>query len=102
MLGVPGLVNAYRAGNVSLANSIGTFDVNRSGDVFAQCNTNSQVLVVKRAGKYHYIHALNELTADGDLIIRTTEYDIRDDGTVYFLGLTVNDEYVLYQARPIR
>jgi len=24
MLGVPGLVNAYRAGNVSLANSIGT------------------------------------------------------------------------------
>ena len=24
MLGVPGLINAYRAGNVSLANSIGT------------------------------------------------------------------------------
>ncbi len=84
-----------------LANSIGTFDVNRSNDVFVQCNTNTQVLVVKRGNRTHYIHALNEPTAEGDLIVRTTEYDIRDDGTVYFLGLTANDEYVLYQATPV-
>jgi hypothetical protein len=84
-----------------LANSIGTFEVNRSGDVFVQCNTNSQVLVVKRGNRTHYIHALNDLTPDGDLIVRTTEYDLRDDGTVYFFGLTAADEYVLYMARPM-
>lgn len=84
-----------------LANSIGTFDVNRSGDVFAQCNTNTQVLTVKRGARTYYVHALNEPTADGSYIVRTTEYDIRDDGTVYFLGLTTNDEYVLYQASPL-
>jgi hypothetical protein len=83
------------------ANSIGTYDVNRRGDIVAQCNTNYQVLVVKRAGKTHYLHMLNELTAEGDLLVRTSDFDIRDDGTVYFLAMTVLDEFVLYEARPV-
>lgn len=84
------------------ANSIGTYDVNRNGDVFLQCNTNTQVLVVKRKdGKTYYIHMLNELTPDGDLLIRTSDYDIRDDGTVYFLGMTVLDDYAVYMAKPV-
>jgi hypothetical protein len=67
----------------------------------AQCSTNYQVLVVKRAGKTHYLHMLNELTAEGDLLVRTSDFDIRDDGTVYFLAMTVLDEFVLYEARPV-
>lgn len=84
------------------ANSIGTYEVNRNGDIFVQCNTNTQVLVVKkRDGKMHYIHMLNELTPDGDLLLRTSDYDIRDDGTVYFLGMSVLDEYAVYMAKPV-
>ena len=83
-------------------NSIGTYEVNRNGDIFAQGNTNTQVLIVKRRdGKTHYIHMLNELTPDGDLLIRTSDYDIRDDGTVYFLGINVLDDYAVYMAKPV-
>lgn len=83
------------------ANSIGAYDVNRNGDVFAQCNTNTQVLVVKKGGKTYYVHMLSELTADGDLLARTGDFDIRDDGTLYFLGMTVLDDYAVYMAKPI-
>ncbi|MBS1828951.1 MAG: hypothetical protein JST93_26850 [Acidobacteria bacterium] len=84
------------------ANSIGVYEVNRNGDIFVQCNTNTQVLVVKkRDGKTHYIHMLNELTPEGDLLLRTSDYDIRDDGTVYFLGMSVLDEYAVYMAKPV-
>jgi hypothetical protein len=84
------------------ATSVGTYDVNRNGDVFAQCNTNTQVLVVKRRdGKTYYIHMLYELTPDGELLTRTSDYDIRDDGTVYFLGMTIFDEYAVYTAKPV-
>jgi hypothetical protein len=83
------------------ANSIGTYDVNRNGDVVVQCNTNTQVIAVKRGDRMHYIHMLTELTPDDDLLLRTSDFDIRDDGTVYFLGMTVREEYVLYQAKPI-
>lgn len=83
-------------------NSIGNYDVNRNGDILAQCNTNTQVLVVKRAnGKTYYIHMLNELTPDGDLLVRTSDFDLRDDGTVYFLGMNILDEYALYMAKPL-
>jgi uncharacterized protein with PhoU and TrkA domain len=81
------------------ANSIGTYDVNRNGDVVVQCNTNTQVIAVKRGDRMHYIHMLTELTPDNDLLLRTSDFDIRDDGTVYFLGMTVLEEYVLYQAK---
>jgi len=84
------------------ATSVGTYDVNRKGDVFAQCNTNTQVLVVKRAdGKIYYIHMLYELTPDGELLTRTSDYDIRDDGTIYFLGMSIFDEYAVYVAKPV-
>ncbi len=83
------------------ANSIGTYDVNRNGDIFAQLNTNTQVLVVKRAGKTHFVHMQNEMTPQGDLLVRTSDFDLRDDGTLYFLGMTVLDEYVLYMAKPV-
>jgi hypothetical protein len=84
------------------ANSIGIYEVNRNGDIFVQCNTNTQVLMVKqRDGRMHYIHMLNELTPDGDLLLRTSDYDIRDDGTVYFLGMSVLDEYAVYMAKPV-
>ncbi|MCS7026490.1 MAG: Ig-like domain-containing protein [Bryobacteraceae bacterium] len=83
------------------ANSIGSFDVNRHGDVVLQCNTNTQVIAIKRRGKMHYIHMLTELTPEDELLTRTSDFDIRDDGTVYFLGMTVNEEYALYQAKPL-
>ncbi|MBI3207506.1 MAG: Ig-like domain-containing protein [Candidatus Solibacter usitatus] len=85
----------------NLMNSIGNYDVNRNGDIVAQCNTNTQVLVVKRGAKTYYIQMLTELTPDGDLLIRTSDFDIRDDGTVYFLGMNVLDEYALYMAKPL-
>ncbi|MBL8230054.1 MAG: hypothetical protein JNL98_16315 [Bryobacterales bacterium] len=81
------------------ANSIGTYDVNRNGDVVVQCNTNTQVIAVKRGNRMHYIHMLTELTPDNELLIRTSDFDIRDDGTVYFLGMTVLEDYAVYQAK---
>lgn len=83
------------------AGSIGSFDVNRNGDLFAVCNTNSMVLAVRRKDKFHHVHAASEATADGDLIIRVSEVDIRDDGAVYFLAMTAEEEYALYMAKPI-
>ena len=46
---------------------------------------------------------LNQLrpTAEGDYIQRINSIDFRDDGTVYFLAGTVDDDLVLYEARPI-
>jgi hypothetical protein len=97
---VIGVTDALVTGHA--ASSIGTYDVNRKGDVVAQCNTNTQVMVVKRAdGKTYYIHMLYELTPDGELLTRTSDYDIRDDGTVYFLGMNVFDEYAVYVAKPV-
>src|SRR5262249_55947383 len=84
-------------------NSIANYDVNRNGDIVAQCSTNTNVLTLKRAnGKTYYIHMFNELTADGDLLVRTSDFDLRDDGTVYFLAMNVLDEYALYMAKPLQ
>ncbi|MBL8213715.1 MAG: hypothetical protein JNK87_23555 [Bryobacterales bacterium] len=85
-----------------LVGSVGNYDVNRKGEVVAQCNPSPQVLVVKKGNQTQYIHMLNELTPDGDLLTRTSDFDIRDDGTVYFLAMTVMDEYVLYKATPVQ
>ncbi len=40
-------------------------------------------------------------TPEGDYIPRINSLDFRDDGTVYFLAGTVDDDLVLYEARPL-
>ena len=84
-----------------VANSIGNQESNRNGDLLFQHNNGGTNLIVRRGDKMYQV--LNQLrpTAEGDYIQRINSIDFRDDGTVYFLAGTVDDDLVLYEARPI-
>ena len=49
----------------------------------------------------HQVVNLFRPTAEGDYLARINSIDFRDDGTVYFLAGTVDDDLVLYEARPL-
>jgi hypothetical protein len=57
--------------------------------------------VVRRGGRFRQVHYFFRPTPDGDFPIRINSMDFRDDGTVYFLAVTQDDEVVLYEARPL-
>lgn len=92
--------NGQVTSNVSLA------DVNRNGDVlFQQSNGGNNFLLVRPGGTrdpklFRQVINLFRPTADGDYLVRVNAIDLRDDGTVYFLAMTQDDETVLYEARP--
>ena len=52
-------------------------------------------------GKFYQVHSFFRPTPQGDFLIRINSMDLRDDGTVYFLAVTEEDEVVLYEARPL-
>lgn len=83
-------------------NNVSFLDVNRRGDSFLQHNFGgNNFLMVRRGGRWHKVLNLFRPTPDGDYLIRVNAVDFRDDGTVYFLAMTVDDETVLYEAKPI-
>ncbi len=92
--------NGQVTSNVSLA------DANRRGDVlFQQSNGGNNFLLVKPGDtndprQFRQVINLFRPTKDGDYLVRINAIDLRDDGTVYFLAMTQDDETVLYEARP--
>ena len=59
-------------------------------------------MVARRGGRFRQVHNFFQPTPVGDFLIRTNAMDFRDDGTVYFLAVTQDDEVVLYEARPLK
>jgi hypothetical protein len=90
--------------NGQVANSVTTLDANRRGDVlFQQSNGGNNFLLVRPADdptKIRQVINLFRPTAEGDYLVRVNSIDFRDDGTVYFLAMTSDDETVLYEAKP--
>ncbi len=87
--------------NGQVANNALTLDVNNFGHVLFQFNNGVTSLAVRRGDKVHQVHNFFRPTPQGDYLIRINSMDFRDDGTVYFLAVTEEDEVVLYEARPL-
>jgi hypothetical protein len=84
-----------------VVNSVSLFDVNRAGDVFFQHSAGTPFLMVRKGDRYLKVANLFRPATTGEYIIRVLGIDFRDDGTVYLLTITSDDEQVLYQGRPI-
>lgn len=91
--------------NGQVANSVAALDSNRRGDLlFQQSNGGNNFLLVRPADQPEKIRQVINLfrpTPDGDYLVRINTIDFRDDGTVYFLAMTTDDETVLYEAKPV-
>jgi hypothetical protein len=87
--------------NGQVANSIVASDANRNGDLLFQQSNNNNFLHVRRGEQIRQVINLFRPTPDGDYLVRLNAIDFRDDGTVYFLAMTYDDETVLYEAKPI-
>jgi hypothetical protein len=87
--------------NGQVANSIAALDGNLRGDLLFQFANGVNSMVVRRDGKFYQVHDFFRPTPQGDCLIRINSMDLRDDGTVYFLAVTDEDEVVLYEARPL-
>jgi flagellar hook protein FlgE len=83
------------------ANSVPAVELNAQGDLLFQYSNGVNSLVARRGGKFRQVHNFFRPTDDGDWLIRINSMDFRDDGTVYFLAVTEEDEVVLYEARPV-
>ncbi len=87
--------------NGQVANSVAALDVNGQGDLLFQFSNGVNSMVARRGGKFRQVHNFFQPTPDGDFLIRINAMDLRDDGTVYFLAVTQDDEVALYQATPL-
>jgi hypothetical protein len=83
------------------SNNVPAVEVNGQGDLLFQYANGVNSMVVRRGGRFRQVHSFFQPTADGDWLIRINSMDFRDDGTVYFLAVTAEDEVVLYEARPV-
>jgi uncharacterized protein (TIGR03437 family) len=77
-------------------------DGNARGDVVFSTTaliTGTQVLAARLAdGSTRIVAANNRPLTTGDYLTRFSDANIRDDGTVYFLGYDVNDRAIVYRA----
>lgn len=87
--------------NGQVANNIVNVTANGTGDLLFQQNNNNHFLHVRRGVQIRQVINLFRPTPEGDYLIRLNAIDFRDDGTVYFLAMTYDDETVLYEAKPI-
>jgi len=93
--------NATVMPNGQVANSIAALDVNTRGDLLFQFANVVNTMVVRRGASFYQVHDFLRPTAEGDYLIRINAMDLRDDGKVYFLAATAEDDVVLYEARPL-
>jgi len=85
-----------------VATTVVTQESNRNGDLlFQHSNGGNNFLIVRRGDKLFQVLNLFRPTREGDYLARINSIDFRDDGTVYFLAGTVDDDLVLYEARPL-
>ncbi len=59
-------------------------------------------LVLKNETGSGMVSFTNDLTKVEHLLLRYTNFDIRDDGTIYFMAIDVLDRHVFFGARPIQ
>lgn len=93
--------NSTTMPNGQVANNVPLMELNARGDLLFQFANGVTSLVVRRGNEFHQVHNFFRPTPQGDYLIRITSMDFRDDGTVYFLAVTEEDEVVLYEARPL-
>ena len=86
-----------------LNNFQNAFAVNRRGEIVYSAGANGEKLILRTAdGVYHLIYSEMTPTDDGDrLPSQTFEFDIRDDGLIYFTGFDSTDRSVVYKAERI-
>jgi hypothetical protein len=90
-----------RLPNGQFANSIAGFDVNNNGDILMNVNIPPGAgLVLKNQSGVAMVSFTNDLTKVENQLLRYTNFDMRDDGTIYFMALDVLDRHVLFRARP--
>ncbi|MGH9719598.1 MAG: hypothetical protein ACRD8O_05260, partial [Bryobacteraceae bacterium] len=83
------------------ANNIAAFEATSRGDVVFRCSSSGgQVLVRRTPTAMHLVHASFYLEGAEYPLNSYTDIDPRDDGTIYFLALDVNDRLVLLKADP--
>lgn len=83
-------------------NSIGTFDVNRNGDVAAVLFTQGlggPSIFVKRGDQYTTVNAAL-FPLDKTTFRNVYSLDLRDDGRLFFSAMDFNDRIILYAADP--
>jgi hypothetical protein len=80
------------------------FAVNRGGDIVYASNANGEKIILRTAdGVNHLVYSELTPTDDGDLYPNQTfEFDIRDDGRIYFVGFDLTDRNTVYLAERIR
>jgi hypothetical protein len=80
------------------------FDVNHSCDAVFQTrgNFDTRHIAARVGGKYHQIHALGDLTPEGDLLVAVVQLLLNDDGTIFVLGSNDRGEEVIYRATPLQ
>ncbi len=89
--------------NGQLPNNIIGFDVNNNGDILMNVNIPPGAgLVLKNQNGSAMVSFTNDLTKVENQLLRYTNFDIRDDGTIYFMAIDVLDRHVLFRARPIQ
>ncbi len=82
-----------------------TFDVNRRGDIALSLSvTGGSALFLRTSdGTMHTVYRTSEETDQGDRFWqwRSFDLDLRDDGSLYFIGIDLLDRHVIYLAEPL-
>ena len=81
------------------------FEVNRRGDIAVGVGTRGGTAVILRTadGTIRTVYQNGELTEQGDRFWPRQNFglDLRDDRTLYFIGIDLLDRNVLYRADPL-
>jgi hypothetical protein len=94
---IAGLNNDAPSGNT--INNIGAYDVNRRGDIVFAAN-GGQLLIFRSGGVSRLVH-FNVDAPEGLDFFTVQQVELREDGRIYFAGLNLLDQYVLYLAEPM-
>jgi hypothetical protein len=79
------------------------FAVNGRGEVVYSGYANGGKIIFRSSdGTSHLVYSEMMPTDDGDQLPgQIFEFDIRDNGEIYFVGTDSKDSYVLYRAEPL-
>jgi hypothetical protein len=90
------------APNGNVINGVGPYDVNRRGDIAVALNSGPIQMLALRSDAGTKLVQLN-IDAPEELdFFSVQQIELREDGRIYFGGLNLLDESVLYLAEPLR
>ena len=94
-------VDEVGANGIQVVN-VGIYDVNRNGEILFQSFAFGQTVYgVKTHAGFRHLHTNSTVTAEGDVLWRVVDMDLRDDGSAYLFFINLSDEAVLYRAEPL-